>query len=1127
MRKFILSLLLLVGVATTVSVVFADDEMDRWPNGDIPARRNNHDIGKYTFGLKGQGLYGDSTYIGYTPGQATANNPWSIRAAITSAATTNVHRPPKAGCMWNWDPEEAGGNGFIKGDSLQGWWPFRLPWRSYGSTAIPDYIIPSAGLDYGNAANYVPIQGRPFGVIGVWHKDPGGDPAGTNPGSNGVRWVPLEGTNSAWCGLRAHGDVAVTDAITGQPFNADLARFNQRTFAPGPISTPKFPGYMDQWDQMLYRDIDMSSSPTGNLKLAFKYSTRMSIGTDYMGWYDKDPLSIAGQLVTPAPTYGPCAVGNYIAAVDQGRLGPIDSFMVYVGQPVEGTFQPFNGTCTVPSGRLPIYDPLRRWFDEVIETNTPGQYFQLISAFGNDSNRVAEVTIPNGQLSSILSASGNKVRLVFRVKTNGRSSDQSIDGYNSGGRGAAVVDSVAYVNLGAGAAPMPAHWGDFESATSIDNTQDALLAWRSTGKPATVMTHREQLGASGLPYDDLCGSDPTQNGRICSMSGGIITFGIHGPETIGDPTGYSADHDVANGIMSPTIQLCSNDGVEGVHVGAYAPTDWPNNIVIQAPGNQGDAIASSNSFVDYEIFAKTATSSTPPVGTGLTYSWLISCYPQNTIGSQSKPQWGNLIQSYLNYQGDPICFRAQPGITGAEGDIASQQMYLYSAGSGENPNYPDSMRIGLLVQSQCWRSGVNACAPQGGLYVDNISLMLVDGTPLDISASIWDFYQSSFPWNENVAPALSADFDTTAILVKAGTNYAPPNGMNTFNVPGDSVICSSIGNAPMRVDLVFRILPGPGNYVTVGNPASGLRKVPSSPAAISATPVIGSTNFWESFLADNGPFGTPGGHAIGAIPGKWNPNVWNSARADTATGSAPIFPRNVSAPFAADWQSTFEEHELGVGYGDAYAGTTRVRAGLGVKRHKCFLPTENAAATGPLDCEHDPDNIETPDNGAGYDLRYVLNTGSGYGPDLNGPHAYGRQYTVEGTKIIPDGMLTPGAHVEYFWRRAVGGSTALAGIMPDTNIVVPQTGEGSVDGHRWPRSAHCLTAGSSRPTRTRSVSPRAIPRACSSSTTRRVIRATGWCGAVLLTRSAPRRGRSGAARTAGMLRAAARTSTTR
>ena len=65
----------------------------------------------------------------------------------------------------------------------------------------------------------------------------------------------------------------------------------------------------------------------------------------------------------------------------------------------------------------------------------------------------------------------------------------------------------------------------------------------------------------------------------------------------------------------------------------------------------------------------------------------------------------------------------------------------------------------------------------------------------------------------------------------------------------------------------------------------------------------------------------------------------------------------------------------------------------------------------------------------------------------------GTATTIEGTKIIPDGYLTPGAHVQYFFRRedAPGGVvTGLAkGLMPDTSHVFPQNGEGSTDAHRW------------------------------------------------------------------------------
>jgi hypothetical protein len=55
---------------------------------------------------------------------------------------------------------------------------------------------------------------------------------------------------------------------------------------------------------------------------------------------------------------------------------------------------------------------------------------------------------------------------------------------------------------------------------------------------------------------------------------------------------------------------------------------------------------------------------------------------------------------------------------------------------------------------------------------------------------------------------------------------------------------------------------------------------------------------------------------------------------------------------------------------------------------------------------------------------------------------------VEGTKILPDGLLTPGSHVQYFYvkKDLVAGTTALC---PDTSVVYPQAAEGSLDAHRW------------------------------------------------------------------------------
>ena len=179
--------------------------------------------------------------------------------------------------------------------------------------------------------------------------------------------------------------------------------------------------------------------------------------------------------------------------------------------------------------------------------------------------------------------------------------------------------------------------------------------------------------------------------------------------------------------------------------------------------------------------------------------------------------------------------------------------------------------------------------------------------------------------------------------------------------------------------------------------------------------------------------------------------MWNSARCDTANNAAGLFPRAAGAIINNAWSGTYHEIELGIGGGDAYSATTVTRLGVGTKRHKCFLAT-NTALPNDIDCEHDPDGISTPATGVFpgvYDLTWVLATGSGYGPDANGPHPYSREFTIQGTKMIPDGLLTPGAHVEYFWRKAENGSTAMTGMLPDTNIVRPQLAERNVEGHRF------------------------------------------------------------------------------
>jgi hypothetical protein len=281
-------------------------------------------------------------------------------------------------------------------------------------------------------------------------------------------------------------------------------------------------------------------------------------------------------------------------------------------------------------------------------------------------------------------------------------------------------------------------------------------------------------------------------------------------------------------------------------------------------------------------------------------------------------------------------------------------------------------------------------------------------------ASSLDLFQDTFPVNEVVVPGIAAQFDTTAALIKTGRNIAPiAFSPNRYDVPGDTALVTASGSN-VRVDLVFRIVPGPGNYVTVGHPESSpLRRVPSSTTPIGA-PNPGSTNFWESYLGSNGTYGTPGGHG-----GAWNPNAWNSARCDTA--ELNFFPADASHPNLASLTPSV--------YASMYHESDPKIGTLGILKNVCYLINPSGAVTNSnINC-----GAAVP-----YPPAWVTGGGTGYpGTTLS------REYT----KILPDGMFTPGTHVEYFFRKEDGG--VFKGNLPDTNVVFPQVGEASLDAHRW------------------------------------------------------------------------------
>src|SRR5437867_12716071 len=177
-----------------------------------------------------------------------------------------------------------------------------------------------------------------------------------------------------------------------------------------------------------------------------------SIGTTAStrtGWFHGDPLAVTS--------------GNFISSSAAGANAPQDSFMVYVGAPVN------DAACVYSDGTTrAVYDKQRRWFSEVLKTFGSGNnYFEIFKTTGNNPADTLSATpssgailIPAATISTILGASSGNVRLVFRCKTNRgfADSDASSSLYTSFGYGAVQIDDVT-IDTGTG----PVVLGDFEA----------------------------------------------------------------------------------------------------------------------------------------------------------------------------------------------------------------------------------------------------------------------------------------------------------------------------------------------------------------------------------------------------------------------------------------------------------------------------------------------------------------------------------------------------------------------------------------------------------------------------------------------------------------------------------------
>jgi len=344
-----------------------------------PARPHGHRGGASRAGLARAALIGDSIWIGHS---IQTQNPLDHTTFSYGPYHVGVglNRPKAGGSaaensgLWDWDHMAPG-----EADSLQGWWPMRRVYSITGGLTLADTDRPWWAVDIGNQGNYVlnSNNGSTRGVLSYWHVD-GGSVAtqvripGTNPLP--MTWAPLDGNGSAWCGLRAHGDMTYVDPVTGNPYNATVMEFNGENGggAGSGVGTSKsFPGYPSQMDQMLYRDVEMTS-PSASLDLTFLYQTAMSTSatstaSTRTGWFQFDP-TVVGPVAVAGPNAG---IANYVPNTAIGQ--PADSFMVYLGVPVDiDDLYLADGSHHVP-GPTPhgVYDLKRRWFSEVLRLDMP------------------------------------------------------------------------------------------------------------------------------------------------------------------------------------------------------------------------------------------------------------------------------------------------------------------------------------------------------------------------------------------------------------------------------------------------------------------------------------------------------------------------------------------------------------------------------------------------------------------------------------------------------------------------------------------------------------------------------------------------------------------------------------
>ena len=279
---------------------------------------------------------------------------------------------------------------------------------------------------------------------------------------------------------------------------------------------------------------------------------------------------------------------------------------------------------------------------------------------------------------------------------------------------------------------------------------------------------------------------------------------------------------------------------------------------------------------------------------------------------------------------------------------------LWSAGFVATSNVggiPDSIRVYAQYFIRCYSNNIPITTCAGGTpllptltgqYMDNFSFTIFRGAPTPgLTLSPWMFYQDAFPqYVSSMSPMTmktnftSQAFDTATALMKSAINRAQnASGLTRNSVLGDTAQVTTGAATAVRVDLVFRIYPGPGNYVTIGtrtlpgnrSRTSGrCRPAPRRlPTSLPPSARTSGSRTWPT-TAPSAPaaMGSGPGHprsdgtmGVGSRRASpvWDVNTWNSARMDTL--EANIWPTRMPVRTSpansggSDWQTSYHEDD--------------------------------------------------------------------------------------------------------------------------------------------------------------------------------------------------------------------------